>query len=58
MAHHNKLKPCDDRFILLWIRRRRQEFLSLDDTLPYNADEHSFFNILIYLHKMIPMTMI
>ena len=45
VVHHNKLKPCDDRIILLWIRRRRQELLSLDDTLPYDADEHSFFNI-------------
>ena len=43
--HHNKLKPCNDRFIPLWIRRRRQELLSLDDTLPYDDDEHSFFNI-------------
>ena len=45
VVHHNKLKPCNDRFIPLWIRRRRQELLSLDDTLPYDADEHSFFNI-------------
>ena len=43
VVHHNKLKPCDDRFIPLWIRRRRQELLSFDDTHPYDADEHSFF---------------
>ena len=44
-VHHNKLKPCDDWFIPLWIRRRKQELLSVDDTLPYDADVHSFLNI-------------
>ena len=30
-----------NRSIPLWIRRRRQELLSLDDTLPYDEGEHS-----------------
>lgn len=42
IVHHDKLKHCDDRVIPLWLRRRRQELLSLDDTLPYDEDEHSY----------------
>ena len=45
VVHNDKLKPCDDQFIPLWIRSRRQELQSLDHTPPYDADEHSFFNI-------------
>ena len=40
-VHHNKLKPCDDRHIPLWLRRKRQEILNLDDTLPYDVAEQS-----------------
>ena len=62
----NTVFNAKDGFLTLFIIdmnkkgfRRRQELLSFDDTLPYDADEHSFFLIfLIYLHKMIPMTMI
>ena len=32
IIHHDKLKICRDRRIPLWIRRRRQGLLSLDDT--------------------------
>ena len=41
IIHHDKLKICRDHCIPLWIRRRRQELLSLDDTLPYDEAEHS-----------------
>ena len=41
IIHHDKLKICRDRCIPLWIRRRGQELLSLDDTLPYDEAEHS-----------------
>ena len=41
IIHHDKLKICRDRCIPLWIRRRRRELLSLDDTLPYDEAEHS-----------------
>ena len=41
IIHHDKLKICRDRCFPLWIRRRRQELLSLDDTLPYDEAEHS-----------------
>ena len=44
VVHHDKLKHCNDRCIPLWIRRRRQELLSLDDTLPYDEEEHSFLS--------------
>ena len=44
VVHHDKFKHCNDRCIPLWIRHRRQELLSLDDTLPYDEEEHSFFN--------------
>ena len=44
MVHHDKSKHCNDRCIPLWIRRRRQELLSLDDTLPYDEEEHSFLS--------------
>ena len=38
---HDKLKICRDHCIPLWIHRRQQELLSLDDTLPYEEAEHS-----------------
>ena len=41
IIHHDELKICQDRYILLWIRHRRLELLSLDDTLPYDEVEHS-----------------
>lgn len=44
VVHHDKLKHCHDRCIPLWIRRRRQELLSLDDTLPYGDDDESFMD--------------
>ena len=40
-VHHNKLKPCNDRHIPLWLRRKRQELLGLDDTIPYDIAEQS-----------------
>ena len=40
IVHHDKLKICRDRCIPLWIRRRRQELLSLDNTLPCDEAEH------------------
>ena len=44
MVHHDKLKHCDDRCIPLWIRCRRQELLSQDDTRPYDEEEHSLLD--------------
>ena len=41
IVHHDKLKPCNDRFIPFWLRRRRHEFLSLDETIPYDVNEQS-----------------
>ena len=44
VVHHDKLKHCNDRCIPLWIRRRRQELLLLNDTLPYDEEEHLFLS--------------
>ena len=39
VVHHDRLLLCDDRYIPFWIRRKRQEFLQLDETIPYDEDE-------------------
>jgi hypothetical protein len=39
VVHHDKLRMCNDRFIPFWVRRKRQEILSLDETIPYDAAE-------------------
>ena len=33
VVHHDKLKICNDRTFPLWIRRKRQQVLDLDQTL-------------------------
>ncbi len=38
VIHHDRLKPCMDRSIPFWLRRRRHELLQLDETLPYSQD--------------------
>lgn len=30
VVHHDRLKPCCDRFVPLWLRKLRHEFLNLD----------------------------
>ena len=37
--HHDRLKPCMDRSIPIWMRRLRHRVLDLDETLPYEEDE-------------------
>ena len=39
VAHHDRLKPCDDRYIPLWVRRKRHGILDLDVTIGYDAQE-------------------
>ena len=39
VLHHDRLKPCHDRVIPLWVRRKRQEILKLDETIAYDQDE-------------------
>ena len=39
VAHHDRLKPCKDRFIPMWMRRMRHNVLDLDATIPYDQDE-------------------
>ena len=39
VVHHNRLQACEDRFIPLWMRRLRQEFLNLDETIAYDESE-------------------
>ena len=36
VAHHDRLLVCNDRFIPMWMRKLRHQFLELDDTLPYD----------------------
>ena len=37
--HHDRLRPCNDRFIPFWVRRERQKILDSDETLPYVDEE-------------------
>lgn len=39
VMHHDRLRICEDRFIPLWIRRRRHHLLALDATLHYDEEE-------------------
>ena len=39
VVHHDRLKPCMDRSIPMWIRRLRHRVLDLDETLPYEEDD-------------------
>ena len=39
VCHHDRLKPCQDRFIPLWLRRMRHELLELDTTIAYDEEE-------------------
>ena len=44
LIHHDRLKPCKDRFIPIWLRRKRQELLDLDEDLDTSDDDdNSFF---------------
>ena len=39
VVHHDRLLLCVDHFIPLWMRKLRNEFLSLDETIPYDEAE-------------------
>ena len=39
VVHHDKIKLCQDRHIPWWLRRRRAEIMSLDETIGYDIDE-------------------
>ena len=39
VVHHDRLKPCMDRSIPMWMRRLRHRVLDLDETLPYEEDD-------------------
>ena len=39
VVHHDRLLLCVDRFIPLWMRKLLNEFLSLDETIPYDGAE-------------------
>ncbi len=39
VLHHDKLKPCRDRSIPLWLRRKQHELLKLDTTFPSTQEE-------------------
>ena len=39
VVHHDRLKPCMDRSIPMWMRRLRHCALDLDETLPYEDDD-------------------
>ena len=45
VAHHDWLLICNDRFIPLWMGKLRQEFLDLDETLPYDETELEELNL-------------
>ena len=39
VVHLDRLKPCLDRSIPMWMRRLRHRVLELDETLPYEEDD-------------------
>ena len=39
VAHHDRLKQCNDRLIPLWMRRMRHDLLDLDSTIAYDEAE-------------------
>ena len=39
VVHHDRLKPCMDSSIPMWMRRLRHCVLDLDEMLPYEEDE-------------------
>jgi hypothetical protein len=41
IVHHDRLLTCNDRFIPLWMRRLRQEVMSLDETIAYDEAERA-----------------
>ena len=38
-VHHDRLKPCEDRVVPLWLRRMRHNMLDLDTTITYDEAE-------------------
>ena len=45
VVHHDRLLLCNDRFIPMWMRKLRHQFLNLDETLPYDEDELQELNM-------------
>ena len=39
VIHHDRLKPCVDRILPLWLRQRRHIVLDLDETIAYSEEE-------------------
>jgi len=39
VVHHDRLKICKDRFVPMWLRRKRHDVLDLDETIGYALDE-------------------
>ncbi len=39
VLHHDKLKLCEDGIIPLWVRRKGQQVLDLDETIAYDEAE-------------------
>ena len=39
VLHHDRLKPCEDRVVPLWLRRMRHNMLDLDTTIAYDEAE-------------------
>ena len=45
VVYHDRLLLCNDRFIPMWMRKLRHQFLNLDETLPYDEDELQELNM-------------
>ena len=39
VLHHDRLKPCSDSIVPMWLRRKRHELLDLDETIAYDVLE-------------------
>ena len=39
VLHHDRLKPCEDRVVPLWLQRMRHNMLDLDTTIAYDEAE-------------------
>ena len=44
VVHHDRLRECTDRFIPLWMRRMRNDFLSTEDTILQLEDDQDYSN--------------
>ena len=50
VLHHDRLKPCEDRVVPLWLRRMRHNMLDLDKSSPFpeKCDHHEIVTLTFF----------